>query len=98
MIYLLYILVILFFLVCLYQLNRIRSEELKKQSSKYWISVVMGLFGWPIVKLLDRILLDFGLQENQVFYLSLVILLIMALTIKWIYNIQGKNAGGLNGQ
>jgi len=98
MIYLLYILVILFFLACLYQLDRNRNKERKKKWSEHWISIVMGILSVPIVMLLEKMLLDFGVKENLIFYISLVILLFMALTIRWIHNKQLKNAEELNGQ
>ncbi len=81
MISFLFILGVLFLSVCLYQLNVIR---LNTNESKYkkWLSLIMGLMAVPILKLSDRVLVDFGLKSELTFYLSIILLLLIGITIK----------------
>jgi len=92
MVTLVLILGVLFLLVCIYQLNQLKVSERTSEMQKRWISVIMGLFALPILKLLDRILLDFGMKSEFAFYMSILVLLIMAFAIKWLTSMRLKTS------
>lgn len=81
---LLFVLVIIFFAICIYQLNLIKISESTTNHQKRWLSIVMGLFTLPILKLLDRILIDFGMSENVAFWLSSIFIGLIAITIIYV--------------
>jgi hypothetical protein len=89
MISFLFIIGVLFFSLCLYQLNIIRVNT-NEYKYKKWISLIMGLMAVPILKLSDRVLVDFGLKSELTFYLSIILLLIIGVTIKGLTSMSLK--------